>query len=242
MSLPKPLSPPWSSLVVSPSAAADSAGPWERRRHEMVESQIRARGISNSGVLAAMRAIPRHEFVPPHLRSAAYEDCPLAIGEGQTISQPYMVAFIAESLRLTGVERVLEIGLGSGYQAAVLSALAREVFAVEIHASLAASARERLARLGYSNVHVRVGDGSYGWPEEAPFDAIVVSAAAPFLPPPLVEQLAEGGRLLMPVGPAQKQGLQLVLKRSGRLSTNTLLACCFVPLLGGHGAPPDAIK
>jgi protein-L-isoaspartate(D-aspartate) O-methyltransferase len=223
-----------------PSLGTISAAPWDQRRHAMVESQIRARGISDAGVLAAMSAVPRHEFVPPQVRSRAYEDCALAIGEGQTISQPYMVAFIAASLRLTGVERMLEIGLGSGYQAAVLSPLAREVFAVEIHPSLAASARDLLARLGCANVHVRVGDGSQGWPEEAPFDAIIVSAAAPFVPSPLLEQLAEGGRLVMPVGPAQKQGLQLVLKRSGRLSTNTLLACAFVPLVGSHGVPPIA--
>jgi protein-L-isoaspartate(D-aspartate) O-methyltransferase len=208
----------------------------------MVDSQIYGRGISDPGVLAAMRSIPRHEFVPPDSRSLAYENRALAIGEGQTISQPYMVAFIAEALRLTGVERVLEIGLGSGYQAAVLSPLAREVFAVEIHESLAASAQERLARLGCANVHVRAGDGSQGWPEEAPFDAIVVSAAATFVPPPLIEQLAEGGRLLMPVGPPHRQVLQLDIKSQGRVSTSNLLPCVFVPLVGLRGMPPHSDK
>ena len=201
----------------------------------MVEGQLRKRGIRDERVLAAMLTVPRHEFVPAEFIAEAYGDRPLPIGQEQTISQPFMVAAMAEALRLTGGERVLEIGGGSGYQAAVLSLLAREVHIVEIQEDLAAAARERLRRLGYDNVHVHVGDGSLGWPEAAPFDAILVTAAAPAIPPPLVAQLAEAGRLLLPVGSEESQRLLCVEKHGGVFSRNALHHCRFVPLIGAYG-------
>lgn len=205
----------------------------------MVERQLRARGIRDPRVLAAMLAVPRHAFVPPELMGNAYDDQPLPIGEGQTISQPYMVAAAAEALELRGAESVLEIGAGSGYQSAVLSLLAREVRAVETHASLGASAQERLARLGYRNVQVRVGDGTAGWADAAPFDAILVSAAAPEVPAPLVAQLAEGGRMVVPVGSAETQRLLRVRRRGGEIVTERLFECRFVPLIGEYGWSAD---
>ena len=205
------------------------------RREAMVERQLRKRGIRDERVLAAMLSVPRHEFVPPESAGEAYDDRPLAIGQGQTISQPFMVAAMAEALRLSGSERVLEIGAGSGYQAAVLALLAREVQTVETHEVLALACRERLRRLGYNNVSVHVGDGTLGWPDQAPFDAIVVTAAAPEIPPPLVAQLADGGRLLLPVGTADEQRLLRVEKRGGELSTRPLHHCRFVPLIGQYG-------
>lgn len=208
---------------------------FESARQEMVARQIRDRGIRSPRVLEAMAAVPRHLFVlPEHLR-AAYADEPLPIGAGQTISQPFMVAAMAEALSLEGGERVLEIGAGSGYQAAVLSCLAREVIAMETQPELAAAARDRLARLGYTNVRVEEGDGSLGWPSGAPYDAILVTAAAPAVPPPLLDQLAEGGRLVIPVGPSQHQELLRIVKRGGRISQQALYACRFVPLLGRYG-------
>src|ERR1700694_624957 len=170
----------------------------ERRR--MVETQIRKRGVSSPSVLEALAAVPRHEFVPFKFRNDAYADKPLPIGEGQTISQPYMVAAMTEALELTGSERVLEIGTGSGYQAAVLSLLVRQVISVESHTSLALAAQERLTNLAYANVHVHNGDGSAGFPDAAPYDAILVTAGAPEIPPLLLSQLREGGRLVAPVG------------------------------------------
>ena len=205
------------------------------RREAMVERQLRQRGIRDERVLAAMLSVPRHEFVPPESAGEAYDDRPLAIGQGQTISQPFMVAAMAEALRLSGSERVLEIGAGSGYQAAVLALLAREVQTVETQEGLAIACRERLRRLGYNNVSVHVGDGTLGWPDQAPFDAIVVTAAAPEIPPPLVAQLGEGGRLLLPVGTADEQRLLRVEKRGGELSTRPLHHCRFVPLIGQYG-------
>ena len=206
-----------------------------RQRRAMVEEQIRERGVSSAPVLEAMLAVPRHEFVPTELVDEAYRDQPLAIGEGQTISQPFMVAAMTEALELTGIERVLEIGTGSGYQSAVLSLLAREVYTVESNATLALAARERLERLGYANVHVHAGDGTLGLPEAAPFEAIVVTAAAPRVPPPLVEQLAEGGRLVIPVGEAESQELLQVRKTGGDTPWRALHYCRFVPLIGRHG-------
>jgi protein-L-isoaspartate(D-aspartate) O-methyltransferase len=210
---------------------------FEEMRLRMVAEQIRNRGIRDPRVLEAMATVPRHEFVPAEMRPLAYADQPLAIGEGQTISQPFMVAAMAEALELEGNERVLEIGAGSGYQAAVLSRLAREVIAVEIHPSLAEAARERLARLGYLNVRIEVGDGTLGWPECAPYEAILVTAAAPSIPPPLLEQLAEGGRLVLPIGPAEHQQLRRVRKLSDRTSDEWLYDCRFVLLVGRHGWP-----
>jgi len=206
-------------------------------RQSMVETQLRARGIRNERVLAAMARVPRHEFVAGELRSQAYEDHPVPIAEGQTLSQPYIVAIMLELLSLTGAETVLEIGTGSGYQAAVLAELVRQVYSVERRASLADSAEATLARLGYKNVSVSVGDGSHGLPQRAPFDAIVVSAAAPRIPPALFEQLCEGGRMVVPVGPSHAQELQLVRKQEGRAVVANLEGCRFVPLIGSQGYP-----
>jgi protein-L-isoaspartate(D-aspartate) O-methyltransferase len=208
---------------------------FERARREMVVRQIHDRGIHAKRVLEAMQSVGRHLFVPTEFQSRAYADEPLPIGEGQTISQPFMVAAMADALSLEGEERVLEIGAGSGYQAAVLSLLAREVIAVEAQPLLAASARERLARLGYLNVRVEVGDGSLGWPPGANYAAILVTAAAPRVPPPLLDQLAENGRLVIPVGTVDQQELFRIVKRAGTITQKSLYACRFVPLLGRHG-------
>jgi protein-L-isoaspartate(D-aspartate) O-methyltransferase len=208
---------------------------FEAARREMVARQVRGRGIESPRVLEAMSSVPRHLFVPPEHIFRAYADEPLPIGEGQTISQPFMVAAMTAALLLDGRERVLEIGAGSGYQAAVVSLLAREVIAVESHSALAIAARERLLRLGYRNVRIEQGDGSVGWPSEAPYDAILVTAAAPAVPPPLLEQLADGGRLVLPVGSANEQELIRLVKRGESTSREPLVACRFVPLLGRYG-------
>jgi len=204
-------------------------------RHLMVESQIRKRGITDEHVLLAMATVPRHEFVPAFWINQAYADEPLPIGHGQTISQPYIVAAMVASLALTGSEVVLEIGTGCGYQAAVVSLLAREIHTVEILPDLAQSASERLQRLGYANAHVHSGDGTLGWREFSPYDAILIAAAAPTVPEPLLQQLAEGGRLIAPVGEEDKQELQLITKREGKFSVKQGGPCRFVPLLGQHG-------
>jgi protein-L-isoaspartate(D-aspartate) O-methyltransferase len=201
----------------------------------MVANQLRARGICDERVLDAMLSVPRHEFVPADHRDISYADQPIAIGDGQTISQPYMVASMAQALRLTGKEKVLEIGAGSGYAAAVLSRLAATVSTIEIDPELAKSAMERLARLVYANVSVRMGDGSAGLLDEAPFDAIVVAAAAPSVPQPFIEQLAEGGSLVIPVGADETQILMLVRNESGQIHSSTLEHCRFVPLTGQYG-------
>lgn len=206
----------------------------ERRR--MVEDQLRARHISDPRVLEAMAAVPREEFVPVALRRHAYEDGPLPIGGGQTISQPYTVAFMCQALLLEGVEKVLEVGAGSGYGAAVLSRLAREVHTVERIRALAESARASLERLGYGNVHVHVADGTLGLPAEAPFDGIVVTAATMGVPLTYLEQLAEGGRLVIPVGdPLLGQTLYRFTRHDGRLLVADLGGFAFVPLIGKYG-------
>ena len=215
--------------------APDADLHFENMRREMVARQIRDRGITSERVLRAMEAVPRHLFVPAEYVFSAYSDEPLPIGEGQTISQPFMVAAMADALSLEGHERVLEVGAGSGYQAAVVSLLAREVIAVEAQPVLVSSARERLARLAYTNVRIEEGDGSLGWPSTAPYDAILVTAAAPAVPPPLAEQLAEGGRLVIPVGRAEQQELVRITKTKGHTSQESLYACRFVPLLGRYG-------
>lgn len=204
-------------------------------RREMVDRQLRPRGIRNERVLEAMLNVPRHEFVPAEYRSQAYEDKPIPIGEGQTISQPYMVASMAQAVALTGNEKVLEIGTGSGYAAAVLSRLAKTVYTVESHPTLAMAAQERLMRLGYEIVFVHTGDGSAGLKEAAPFDAIVVAAAAPNVPQPLVDQLAQGGRMAVPVGAGNSQELVLVTKSGGEIISRPLYECRFVPLIGRYG-------
>ena len=210
----------------------------EVARSDMVERQLRKRDIRSPRVLEAMNSVPRHLFVPPEHIGDAYADTPLPIGVGQTISQPFMVAAMADALLLEGSEKVLEIGAGSGYQAAVLSLLAREVIAIESQPSLAEAARARLAHLDYNNVRVETADGSQGWLPDAPYDAILVTAAAPYVPPPLLGQLAEGGRLVIPVGPAKQQELLRMIKREGRTTRESLFACRFVPLLGRFGWPP----
>jgi protein-L-isoaspartate(D-aspartate) O-methyltransferase len=211
--------------------------PFLAQRRSMVESQLRARGIRDERVLAAMFRVPRHEFVSAEYRDQVYEDHPIPIGEGQTLSQPYIVAVMLEALALDPSDTVLEIGTGSGYQTALLAELAKQVYSVERHASLAHDARATLARLGYSNVEVALGDGSHGLAERAPFDAIVVSAAAPQIPPPLFEQMRERGRMVIPVGPAHAQELQLVRKQAGKLIVANLEGCRFVPLIGSEGYP-----
>jgi protein-L-isoaspartate(D-aspartate) O-methyltransferase len=205
----------------------------ERRR--MIESQIRKRGVSCVRVLEAIAAVSRHEFVPLKFRSEAYADKPLPIGEGQTISQPYMVAAMTEALELTGTERVLEIGTGSGYQAAVLSLLVSQVITVENHTSLALAAQQRLTRLGYTNVHVHNGDGSAGFVDAAPYDAILVTAGAPEIPRIFSSQLREGGRLVIPVGDRDTQELVRAQMENGELNSRVLFNCKFVLLLGRYG-------
>jgi protein-L-isoaspartate(D-aspartate) O-methyltransferase len=214
-----------------PEVEVDGPDSFEVERERMVREQIAARGIEDQRVLDAMLAVPRHEFVPEDQRRFAYEDRPLPIGYGQTISQPYVVAFMTEQLDLDGSERVLEVGTGSGYQAAVLGRLAREVYSIEIVKPLAERAAEDLKRLGYDNVHVRAGDGYRGWPEHAPFDAIVVTAAPDHVPPPLVDQLAEGGRLVVPVG-TWSQDLVLLTRDADGIHEQHLIGVRFVPMTG----------
>jgi protein-L-isoaspartate(D-aspartate) O-methyltransferase len=220
-----------------PGNGAPPGAGMEALRHAMVEQQIFRRGVVSPTVLEAIRSVPRHEFVPEKQRAESYLDKPLPIGEGQTISQPFMVAAMTAALELAGNERVLEIGTGCGYQTAVLSMLAREVYSIELLASLAAAARERLARLGYVNVHIRAGDGTLGWPEAAPFDRILVTAAAPSIPPPLQQQLAEGGLLVIPVGTADRQNLCRIVRHQGKFIEQNLFDCRFVPLIGRYGWP-----
>jgi protein-L-isoaspartate(D-aspartate) O-methyltransferase len=203
------------------------------QREEMVRIQLAQRGIRDHRVLDAMRYVPRHEFVPELLRRDAYEDRPLPIGEGQTISQPYIVAAMLEHLALAATDRVLEIGTGSGYVTALLSLLVAEGYSVERHAQLAASAKNLLHRLHHRNAHIRVGDGSEGWAEHAPFDAILVSAATAEMPPALFAQLREGGRMIVPIGPSTSQELQLIRKTSGETEVKILEGCRFVPLVSG---------
>jgi protein-L-isoaspartate(D-aspartate) O-methyltransferase len=227
------------ALCVLRGAAAAAAGAvgdaetrWARQRETMVRTQIEARGVTDPRVLAAMRKVPRHRFVPTSHRRLAYADMPLPIGEGQTISQPYIVAAMTEALALQPEERVLEIGTGSGYQAAVLAELVREVCTIEIMPALARRARDTLAALGCTNVCTRVGDGRQGWPEKAPFDAVIVTCAPESIPAPLVEQLREGGRIVIPVGERDSiQKLVRGVKRQGRLETATVMDVRFVPML-----------
>jgi len=208
---------------------------YEKERHRMVDEQIVTRGVRDPRVLAAMGNVPRHEFMPEALRSQAYGDHAMPIGEGQTISQPYIVALMTELLELKSTDRVLEIGTGSGYQAAVLSELCEKVYTIERVKKLADKARTILDRLGCRNVAMKVYDGTYGWKEMAPFDAIIVTAAAPDVPAALIEQLREGGRLVIPVGERFTQVLKKVTKKTGGLVTQDSIPCMFVPLIGAHG-------
>jgi protein-L-isoaspartate(D-aspartate) O-methyltransferase len=214
------------------------AGDPERAaRHKMVREQIRRRGVRDRRVLAAFATVPRQAFVPPALLHAAHDDAPLPIAHGQTISQPYMVAVMTAAIAPRRRHRILEIGTGSGYQAAILAHIAREVYTVERLATLSADAAERLTRLGYRNVAFRVGDGAEGWPEAAPFDGIVVTAAVPDVPPPLLAQLAVGGRIAVPVGDLGLQILTLVERLDAGARRWTEGACRFVPLIGPHAFP-----
>ena len=207
--------------------AADLAA----QRLRMLEQQLKPRGIKDERVLAAMAKVPREEFVPADVRPSAYEDGPLPIGYDQTISQPYVVAFMTEQLRPKRSDRVLEIGSGSGYQAAILGELVAEIYTIEIVEPLAKSAEATLQRLGYKNVHIKVGDGYKGWPEEAPFDAIIVTCAPEKVPQPLVDQLKDGGRMVIPVGERFAQQLYLLEKKNGQLKESVTLPVRFVPML-----------
>ncbi len=223
-------------LVLIAVIAAAAAGQDDRadERRTMVERHIANEGIGDEGVLEAMRAVPRHEFVPSERRGRAYANRPLPIGHGQTISQPYVVAYMTEVLELAEDDRVLEVGTGSGYQAAVLAEIVDAVYTIEIIEALARTARRRLERLEYDNVEVKQGDGYFGRPEHAPFDAIIVTAAAGHIPSPLVEQLRPGGRMVIPVGPVYAvQNLILVTRDdSGEVRTEQLLPVRFVPMTG----------
>ena len=208
---------------------------FESERSRMVEEQIMGRGVKDARVLAAMRKIPRHEFLPEAIRGVAYADQALPIGEGQTMSQPYMVALMTELLDLKATERVLEIGTGSGYQAAVLAELCEKVYTVERVKTLAAQARVVLDRLGYKNVAIKVYDGTYGWKEMAPFDAVIVTAGSPDVPSALVDQLRDGGRLVIPVGERYAQQLLKIVRKAGGTITEKSIPCVFVPLIGAFG-------
>lgn len=212
---------------------------YARRREQMVSRQIEGRHLRDPRLLSAMRTVPRHLFIPRPDWNIAYEDRPVGIGERQTISQPYIVALMTNLLHLQGSERVLEIGTGSGYQAAVLALMCEHVYTIERHAPLARQAKQVLDQIGIENVSIRVGDGSRGWPEEAPFDAIMVTAAAPIVPDPLLEQLADGGRMVIPVGSAGMQQLEYWERDGGGFSQNSIVPVSFVPLRGEHGFDKD---
>ena len=212
-------------------------------RDRMVEAHLASRGISDERVLDAFRTIPREDFLPKDMAELAYRDSPLPIGDGQTISQPYIVAVTAEALGLRGEERVLEVGTGSGYAAAILSCLCREIYTVERIPRLAAEAKERLARLGYTNVHVSCADGTLGWRDYAPYDAIAVAAGAPAAPPALLDQLGASGRLVIPVGPDEaNQSLVRFVRTKEGTSSENLMSVRFVPLIGEHGCPSRPLR
>ena len=204
-------------------------------RHAMVKNQIENRGISNPRVLEAMKKVPRHRFVPKNYRHLSYNDYPLPIGEDQTISQPYIVALMTEILNPDEKQTVLEIGTGSGYQAAILAELYNQVYSIEIIDSLGKQSRKRLAELDYRNVHVKIGDGYQGWKEYSPFDAIIVTCAPSHIPEPLKEQLAEGGKMIIPVGKAHDQKLILLIKEKGKINQKEVIPVRFVPMMGKDG-------
>ncbi|HMK48422.1 MAG TPA: protein-L-isoaspartate(D-aspartate) O-methyltransferase [Thermodesulfovibrionales bacterium] len=214
---------------------------FKQLRESMVRTQLIPRGISDKRVLEAMGRVPRHLFVPEAIQERAYDDMALSIGEGQTISQPYMVAVMTELLELNGDEKVLEIGTGSGYQAAILAELAKDVYTVERVAELAEAAGKRLHSLRYDNIRITVTDGTLGWPEKSPFDRIIFTAGAPRMPQPLIEQLADGGIILGPVGDRTSQELLKVRKTKGGLKEEYHTPCVFVPLIGDYGWKPDEL-
>jgi protein-L-isoaspartate(D-aspartate) O-methyltransferase len=216
------------------SCSAEKSKDYTLDRERMVTEQIIARGISDQRVISAMLKVPRHLFVPENQRSLAYEDYPLPIGDGQTISQPYIVAYMTECLNLTSNDRVLEIGTGSGYQAAILAQIAHEVYTIEYIKSLGTRAQELFKQMNYSNIHVKIGDGYKGWPKYAPFNAIIVTCAPEKIPEPLIQQLSEGGRIIVPVGKEfSVQELVRGVKVKGKLETKTTLPVRFVPMIQG---------
>jgi len=221
-------------LCTSCDAATDSKNDYALLRKNMVAEQIQARGINNSKVLQAMKKVERHKFVPYHLRHLAYGDHPLPIGEGQTISQPYIVALMTEVVNPDKKMKVLEIGTGSGYQAAVLAEICGSVYTIEIVETLGLQARKRLSDL-YTNVEVRIGDGYQGWPDAAPFDAIIVTCAPEKVPQPLADQLQEGGRMVIPVGKATSQELVVLTKKKGKLLEQAIIPVRFVPMVNSRG-------
>jgi protein-L-isoaspartate(D-aspartate) O-methyltransferase len=206
-------------------------GDFKAMREKMVETQIKARGVKDPRILSALLKVERHRFVPEEYLHSAYTDQPLPIGEGQTISQPYIVALMTELLELKGEEKVLEIGTGSGYQAAILAELAKEVYSIEIIETLASMAKNKLIELGYENIKVKAGDGYLGWPEVSPFDAIIITCAPDHIPKPLIEQLKEGGRMVVPVG-TYAQELKKIVKQSGKIVTMDVIPVVFVPMTG----------
>jgi protein-L-isoaspartate(D-aspartate) O-methyltransferase len=210
---------------------------FEAERRAMIETQLRRRGIRDAKVLEAMFAVPRHEFVAPAYVRAAYEDRPLPIGEAETISQPYIVAAMTAAARIEPGDKALEVGAGSGYQAAILAHLGAKVYTVDRNSQLVEAARERLRRFGYSTVEVLCGDGSEGYAAAAPYDVIIVTAGSPHVPPALLGQLADGGRMVIPVGNLLRQDLQLIFKHQGQIATRLLDPCQFVPLIGKQAWP-----
>jgi protein-L-isoaspartate(D-aspartate) O-methyltransferase len=224
------------SLILAAIAAsgcgqnASSVSDFAAQRQQMVQRQLMTRGINDARILAVMAKVPREEFVAPESRAASYEDGPLPIGNGQTISQPYIVAFMTEQLRPKPSDRVLEVGTGSGYQAAILAELVSEVYSIEIVEPLAKNAEATLQRLGYKNVHLKIGDGYKGWPEAGPFDAIIVTCAPDKVPQPLVDQLKDDGRMVIPVGDRFAQQLYLLEKKNGQLKQSATLPVRFVPM------------
>ena len=208
---------------------------YKKLRERMVRDYFIARGITDQRVLAAFYKVEREKFVPSEVRNNAYEDFPLSIGEGQTISQPYMVALMTQSLELKGDEKILEIGTGSGYQTAILAELAREVYSVERIRVLAERAKKFLEKLGYNNINILISDGTLGWEESSPYDKILVTAGAREIPQPLIDQLEDGGVMVIPVGNSYSQDLEVVMKRKNHIKTVTVEKCVFVPLIGKHG-------
>ncbi len=220
-----------SAFAVSSHVWADD--PYKAKRQRMLERDIKGRGIKDKKVLEVMGSIPRHLYVDEHLKDRAYNDHPLPIDEGQTISQPYVVALMTEALRLKPGDKVLEIGTGSGYQAAVLAEIVKEVYTIEIRKGLSEKAEKRLRDLGYKNIKVKYADGYFGWKEHAPFDAIIITAAANHIPPPLIKQLKEGGRLIIPLGSTvYYQMLTLAEKKKGELEIEQMTSVAFVPMVG----------
>ncbi len=221
------------SAIFLAAFSAQTGDVYEKKRRLMVEHDIKGRGVRDQKVLEVMGKVPRHLFVEESLREKAYEDYPLPIGEGQTISQPYVVALMTEALKLKPTDRVLEIGTGSGYQAAVLAEIVKEVYTIEIRKGLAEKTEKRLSKAGYGNVRVRYGDGYFGWEEHAPFDAVIITASANHIPPPLIRQLKEGGRLIIPLGSTvYYQTLTLATKKKGELELEQMTSVAFVPMVG----------